>query len=93
MPLRKAARASSCPIWWYNAWGFDWLYDKVFVKPYLAVAKLIQRDPMNSMMNLFGTFVRLCNRTLAVSENGMLRWYAASVGMGAVVVLALLLLV
>lgn len=79
--------------WWYNAWGFDWLYDKVFVKPYLAVAKLITRDPMNAMMNLLGMFVRLCNRTLVVSENGMLRWYAASIGMGAVVVLALLLLV
>ena len=23
--------------WWYNAWGFDWLYDKVFVKPFLVL--------------------------------------------------------
>lgn len=77
--------------WWYNAWGFDWLYDKVFVKPYLAVAKLLQRDPLNSLMNLTAMFVRLCNRTMVVSENGLLRWYAASMALGAVVVLALLL--
>lgn len=25
--------------WWFHAWGFDWLYDKVFVQPYLAIAK------------------------------------------------------
>lgn len=38
--------------WWYNAWGFDWLYDKVFVKPFLGIAWLLKRDPLNSMMNI-----------------------------------------
>lgn len=91
--IAQSAPGKLLSTWWYNAWGFDWLYDKVFVRPYLAVAKLLQRDPLNSLMNLTAMFVRLCNRTLVISENGLLRWYAASIGLGAVVVLALLLLV
>ncbi|MGU0016134.1 NADH-ubiquinone oxidoreductase [Escherichia coli] len=38
--------------WWYNAWGFDWLYDKVFVKPFLVYCLVAERDPLNSMMNI-----------------------------------------
>ena len=65
----------------------------IFVKPFKAIAYLLQRDPLNSLMNLFAVFARWGNRGLAVSENGQLRWYMASMGVGAVVVLALLLLV
>ncbi|ANE74185.1 NADH-quinone oxidoreductase subunit L [Dickeya solani] len=79
--------------WWFHAWGFDWLYDKVFVKPYLAIATLLQRDPLNALMNIPAILTRWGNRALIVSENGQVRWYAASMGVGAVVVLALLLLV
>ncbi|GAB7195362.1 NADH-quinone oxidoreductase subunit L [Dickeya oryzae] len=79
--------------WWFHAWGFDWLYDKVFVKPYLAIATLLQRDPLNALMNIPAIITRWGNRALVVSENGQVRWYAASMGIGAVVVLALLLLV
>ncbi|SLM62354.1 MULTISPECIES: NADH-quinone oxidoreductase subunit L [Dickeya] len=92
------AIASSAPgrffsTWWFHAWGFDWLYDKVFVKPYLAVATLIQRDPLNAMMSIPAVLTRWGNRALVVSENGQVRWYVASMGVGAVVVLTLLLLV
>ncbi|ATO33868.1 NADH-quinone oxidoreductase subunit L [Dickeya dianthicola] len=79
--------------WWFHAWGFDWLYDKVFVKPYLAIATLLQRDPLNALMNIPAILTRWGNRALIVSENGQVRWYVASMGVGAAVVLALLLLV
>ncbi|RLM24845.1 NADH-quinone oxidoreductase subunit L [Brenneria alni] len=79
--------------WWFHAWGFDWLYDKVFVRPYLTIAKLLQRDPLDALMNIPAVVARWGNRGLTVSENGQVRWYVASMGLGAVVVLALLLLV
>ncbi|MFC3396190.1 NADH-quinone oxidoreductase subunit L [Brenneria rubrifaciens] len=79
--------------WWFHAWGFDWVYDKVFIRPYLAIAKLLQRDPLNSLMNIPALITRWGNRGLTVSENGQVRWYVASMSLGAVVVLGLLLLV
>jgi NADH-quinone oxidoreductase subunit L len=91
--IAKSAPGRFFSTWWFHAWGFDWLYDKVFVKPYLGIAKLLQRDPLNSMMNLPAIFSRWGNRGLTVSENGQVRWYIASMGVGAVVVLALLIII
>lgn len=78
-------------VWWFHAWGFDWLYDKLFVRPYLGIARLLQRDPLDRLMNLPAVFAHFGNRGLTVSENGQVRWYIASMGVGAVVVLALLI--
>ena len=77
--------------WWYNAWGFDWLYDKVFVKPFLGIAWLLKSDPLNAMMNIPAILSRFAGKGLLLSENGYLRWYVASMSIGAVVVLALLM--
>lgn len=80
-------------LWWFNAWGFDWLYDKVFVQTYLGIARLLQRDPLNAMMNTPAILARWGGRGLTLSENGQIRWYAASMSLGAVIVVALLIFV
>ena len=90
------AVANSAPgrllgTWWYNAWGFDWLYDMIFVKPFLGIAWLLKRDPLNSLMNIPAILSRFAGKGLLLSENGYLRWYVASMSIGAVVVLALLM--
>ena len=90
------AVANSAPgrllgTWWYNAWGFDWLYDMIFVKPFLGIAWLLKRDPLNSLMNIPAILSRFAGKGLLYSENGYLRWYVASMSIGAVVVLALLM--
>jgi NADH-quinone oxidoreductase subunit L len=77
--------------WWFNAWGFDWLYDRIFVKPYLGVAWLLKSDPLNALMNLPAILSRFAGKGLLFSENGYLRWYVASMSIGAVVVLGLLM--
>ncbi|MGL4861277.1 MAG: NADH-quinone oxidoreductase subunit L [Enterobacteriaceae bacterium] len=80
-------------VWWLQAWGFDWLYDKVLVKPYQGVALLLKKDPLNAMMNTPALLAYWCHRSLRYTESGRLRWYVASMSIGAVLVLALLLLV
>ena len=75
----------------FNAFGFDWLYDKIFIKPYLGIAWLLKSDPLNGLMNIPALLSRVAGKGLLVSENGYLRWYVASMSIGAVVVLALLM--
>ncbi|MBC8952349.1 MULTISPECIES: NADH-quinone oxidoreductase subunit L [Xenorhabdus] len=92
------ATANSAPgrffsTWWFHAWGFDALYDWVFVKPFKGITRLLQNDPLNSLMNIPAILSRWGNKGLRWSENGQVRWYATSMGLGAVLVLALLLLV
>lgn len=56
-----------------------------------GVARLLKRDPLNSMMNIPAILSRFAGKGLLLSENGYLRWYVASMSIGAVVVLALLM--
>ncbi|MFQ2703205.1 NADH-quinone oxidoreductase subunit L [Aeromonas caviae] len=77
---------------WFNAWGFDWLYDLVWVKPYLLATRLLGKDPLDRMMNLPAVLAQAGHQLLAWTVSGKLRWYAASMGMGAALILALLLL-
>ncbi|MFD1802308.1 NADH-quinone oxidoreductase subunit L [Mixta tenebrionis] len=89
--VARSAPGRFFATWWFAAWGFDWLYDKIFVQPYLGVAWLLKRDPLNALLNIPALVSKLANKGLVVSENGYLRWYVASMGVGAVVVLALML--
>ncbi|AYB48701.1 NADH-quinone oxidoreductase subunit L [Candidatus Williamhamiltonella defendens] len=77
---------------WFNAWGFDRLYDRVFVKPYLWIARCLQSDPLNTSMNFLSLLCLWGNRLFSLSENGQIRWYLASMGAGAVLILTLLLM-
>ncbi|MGV3346009.1 NADH-quinone oxidoreductase subunit L [Enterobacteriaceae bacterium LUAb1] len=79
--------------WWFAAWGFDWLYNIIFVQSYLLIAGLLKRDPFNSLLNVPARLARVAGKALLLSENGYLRWYVASIGIGAVAVLALIMVV
>jgi NADH-quinone oxidoreductase subunit L len=73
--------------WWFAAWGFDWIYDKLFVKPYLWISHVLRRDPMDRGIGLVPRLVKGGNAVMSRTENGQLRWYAASIAFGAVLVL------
>ena len=76
---------------WFAAWGFDWLYDKLFVRPYLLLCHLLRRDPIDRSIGLIPLLARGGNAALVRSETGQVRWYAASIAGGAVLVLAVIL--
>ncbi|MFM2484172.1 NADH-quinone oxidoreductase subunit L [Celerinatantimonas yamalensis] len=77
--------------YWFNAWGFDWLYDLLFVRTYLAISRLLRSDPINAAVDSARFLAQGSNRVLTYSENGQVRWYMASMGIGAVIILGLLL--
>ena len=73
--------------WWFAAWGFDWIYDKLLVKPYLWISHVLRRDPMDRGIGLVPRLVKGGHSVMSRTENGQLRWYAASLAFGAVLVL------
>ncbi|SFP27132.1 NADH-quinone oxidoreductase subunit L [Pseudomonas borbori] len=89
--LAQSAPGRFLSSWWFVAWGFDWLYDKLFVQPYLLVCRLLGRDPIDRSIGLIPRLARGSNSLLARSQTGQVRWYAASIAGGAVLVLAVLL--
>lgn len=76
----------------HHALGFDWLYDKGVVQPYLFVASLHRTDWLNSLVNLLPASASGLNAALVTTQSGRLRWYAATVFGGAAVFLVALML-
>lgn len=89
--IANSALGRFLSAWWYAAWGFDWLYDKLFVRPYLLICRLLGRDPVDQSLAAIPFVVRAGHLVLSKTETGSLRWYATSVVSGAVFVLAILL--
>ncbi|HEX9017067.1 MAG TPA: proton-conducting transporter membrane subunit, partial [Chloroflexota bacterium] len=75
--------------WWRAGWGFDWLYDLLFVRPLSWVANTNRADVVNLFWDGVGQLNALLNRGLAATESGIVRWYAAGVAVGAVLLIAI----
>jgi len=90
--IAQSAPGRLLGAWWFAAWGFDWLYDKLFVQPYLLACRLLGRDPIDAGIGVVPRLARGGNSLLSRSETGQLRWYAMSIAGGAVLVLAVILL-
>lgn len=73
--------------WWFAAWGFDWIYDKLFVKPYLLISHILRKDPVDRTIGLIPRMARGGHVAMSKTETGQLRWYTASIAVGAVLVL------
>jgi len=90
--IRNSAPGRFLTAWWFAAWGFDWLYDKLFVQPYLWLTRILRRDPLDRTIGIVPLLARGSHALLSRSENGQIRWYAASIAGGAVLVIGILLL-
>ncbi|AXY57542.1 NADH-quinone oxidoreductase subunit L [Acinetobacter chinensis] len=76
-----------------NALGFDALYDLVFVKPYLLIAKILGRDPIDNLWLVLPAIVKSGNSFTSKRQTGSLREYASSMSFGVVVLLMVLIVI
>ena len=74
-----------------NALGFDALYDIVFVKPYLLIAKLLGRDPIDSFWLVLPALVKGGHSFTSSRQTGSLRNYASSMAFGIIVLIMILI--
>jgi NADH-quinone oxidoreductase subunit L len=85
----KFAHGFRC-LWKYG-WGFDVIYDYLFVKPYLWLVRVNSRDLIDIVVESIPVAMRAGHDALSTTENGRVRWYAASIAAGAVAVLLIVL--
>ncbi|MEN3968432.1 NADH-quinone oxidoreductase subunit L [Acinetobacter sp. BWR-L5] len=74
-----------------NALGFDALYDIVFVKPYLLIAKILGRDPIDRLWLVLPALVKGGHSFTSSRQTGSLRDYASSIALGIFVLLMVLI--
>jgi NADH-quinone oxidoreductase subunit L len=78
---------------WLAGWGFDWLYDKLFVRPFQWLTRKSARDMVDVPINGLAQVTILGYRALRLTQTGRVRWYATGLAMGTVVILAIALFV
>jgi len=72
--------------------GFDWLYQRLFVRPFLALAQLIRNDPVDRIFEGLGHAADSTHRWLSATQTGRLRWYASATALGGVLMVGAMLL-
>ena len=77
---------------WKQAWGFDRLYDALFVQPFRALMPLLRRDLADYVMESFiPALLQTLRIPLVAAQNGQVRWYAAVMALGVACLLAFVL--
>jgi NADH-quinone oxidoreductase subunit L len=78
--------------WWFADWGFDWLYQKLFVGPYIVLARLNRDDFVDVFYRGLALASRVIHGLLSLTVNGNVRWYVAAIAGGAVIVVGLVVI-
>jgi NADH-quinone oxidoreductase subunit L len=77
---------------WFKGWGFDWVYDRLIVRPFVWAAR-INKDDFIDLVYIGTIWIsRRVNRTLSLTQTGKVRWYAMGIVIGAIVTLAMVVL-
>ena len=88
-PLASSPRGQRWSSLWLAGWRFDELYQRLWVRPYLALADLLRKDPVDRIVNAIARTSLWLNAVANSSQNGRLRWYATSMIMGVIALLAI----
>jgi NADH-quinone oxidoreductase subunit L len=75
-----------------GGWGFDWIYDRAFVRPFVWIARINSRDIVDKLAVGVGGLNMLLSRGLRLTQSGRVRWYAAGIAAGAVLIVAAVVL-
>ena len=68
-----------------GGWAFDWAYDRAFVRPFVRVAQANKNDVVDWLYRVTVGIVRGFHHVGALLQTGRLRWYAANMALGLVV--------
>jgi NADH-quinone oxidoreductase subunit L len=77
--------------WWFADWGFDWIYDKVFVQPFIWASEINKGDFIDAFYGGVAWLTQWSYRELSGTETGRVRWYAAGMAAGSVLFIAVVL--
>ncbi len=70
-----------------KGWGFDKVYDLLFVKPVVWLSVVDMNDIFDWLSISISRLALLSNRLLSITQNGKLRWYIMSFVIGIALIL------
>ncbi|WP_340123978.1 NADH-quinone oxidoreductase subunit L [Methylobacter svalbardensis] len=76
-------------IFCFNGWGMDALYDTLVVRPFKTLTQLNKNDVVDGVYTAIAFLSRRGHLMISASQTGRIRWYASSMVLGTVVVIAI----
>lgn len=74
-----------------KGWGFDKLYDTIFVRPVVWLSVVDKNDFFDLWSKGLARLALFLNRLLSIAQNGKLRWYLLSFVIGIAIILTFML--
>ncbi|MCK9620792.1 MAG: NADH-quinone oxidoreductase subunit L [Methylobacter sp.] len=81
--------ANRIRVFWLNGWGMDALYDMLIVRPFKAVARLNKDDAVDGIYAAIALLSQGMYSMISATQTGCVRWYATSMALGTVVIIAI----
>lgn len=75
----------------FNGWEFDKLYETLFIKPMVRISEINRKDFVDSIYRGIGKLNLAFNAGLSSTQNGRLRFYIFGLGIGAFIILTIIL--
>jgi NADH-quinone oxidoreductase subunit L len=75
-----------------KGWGFDKLYDALFVKPVVWLSVIDKNDFFDLWNKGLSGLALFLNRMFSITQNGKLRWYLLSFAIGIALILTYMLI-
>ncbi|MEI6766315.1 MAG: NADH-quinone oxidoreductase subunit L [Bacteroidota bacterium] len=86
----KPAHGGLLHNFFYSGWGFDKLYDFVFVRPIVSLSEIDKNDVIDSVYTGIVRLVVSLNKLFSRMQNGRLRWYMLVMAVGIVLLITIM---
>ena len=87
--LRHNPLLASLHRFWFSGWGFDALYDKMLVKPFIFLSKINKSDVTDRLYTGIAAVTGEIYKLLSRTQSGSLRWYIMGLVVGAILILGI----
>ncbi|AFM27371.1 NADH-quinone oxidoreductase subunit L [Desulfomonile tiedjei] len=74
--------------YWYAGFGFDWLYRRVFIVPFVWISSKNRADIVDSLYAGIAKVTGWLNGVLSRTQTGLVRHYAVGIAVGAILAAA-----
>ena len=90
--VSETAAGSMVHAYLLSGWGFDWVYDRLVVRPFARLAEWNRKDVVDRGSDAVAWVSTVSSTVLSLTQTGNIRWYAAAITLGALVAIGILVI-
>ena len=90
--LKQSSWAIGLYQFLFSGWGFDLLYNALFVIPITYISNINKNDVVDQLYKGISFISFKLNKSLSYTQSGSLRWYAMGLLLGAIIILTIQIL-